>query len=191
MQKIAEDRKKLDAGISHLNAQFYRLATLRKDVAGLFAALDRALNTLSIAKGKNGASDIDARVDDVSQFIEHTQSQFDDIERRMIVFGQLRTNLADLQSRLVPLDSEETGVAKLLDDLQEHIREKLIVKIRHLEGGEEGDLAARVKTFAEAKKELEDRVASLADQFTRLSTIRKDIAGLFDKLSSAVSASSP
>ncbi len=190
VQKIAEDRKKLDAGISHLNAQFYRLATLRKDVAGLFAALDRALNTLSIAKGKNGASDIDARVDDVSQFIEHTQSQFDDIERRMIVFGQLRTNLADLQSRLVPLDSEETGVAKLLDDLQD-IREKLIVKIRHLEGGEEGDLAARVKTFAEAKKELEDRVASLADQFTRLSTIRKDIAGLFDKLSSAVSASSP
>ena len=81
-------------------------------------------------------------------------------------------------------------MAKLLDDLQD-IREKLIVKIRHLEGGEEGDLAARVKTFAEAKKELEDRVASLADQFTRLSTIRKDIAGLFDKLSSAVSASSP
>ncbi len=65
------------------------------------------------------------------------------------------------------------------------------MKVRSIEGGEEGDLAARVKAFAETKRELEERVASLADQFTKLSTIRKDIAGLFDKLSSAVSASSP
>jgi Flp pilus assembly pilin Flp len=32
-------------------------------------------------------------------------------------------------------------------------------------------------------------VSNLTDQFTKLSTIRKDIAGLFDKLSSAVNGS--
>jgi hypothetical protein len=47
-----------------------------------------------------------------------------------------------------------------------------------------------VKVFSEAKTELEDRIAGLADQFTKLATIRKDIAGLFDKLSTAVNASS-
>jgi chromosome segregation ATPase len=101
----------------------------------------------------------------------------------------LQARLGDLQARLAPLESEETGVVRLIEDLQD-TREKLVAKIRRIEGGEEGDLAARVKAFAETKRELEDRVASLADQFTKLSTIRKDIAGLFDKLANAVSASS-
>lgn len=39
------------------------------------------------------------------------------------------------------------------------------------------------------KRELEDRVASLTEQFAKLATIRKDIARLFDKISGAVSAS--
>jgi len=189
VQKLADDRKRLDDGISHLNAQFCQLGALRKDIAGLFAAFDRALNTLSIARTGDGASDVDARVDELSRFIERTQSQFDDIERHVVVFGQLKTRLGELQSRLVPLESGETGVVKLTGELED-IREKLVVKIRRIEGGEEGDLAARVKVFADAKRELEDRVSSLADQFTKLSTIRKDIAGLFDKLSSAVNGSS-
>jgi chromosome segregation ATPase len=188
VQQLAGDKKRLDDGISHLSAQFCKLTTLRKDVAGLFGAFDRALSTLSVGKNGNGASDIDTRIDALTHFIDETQSQFDEIERRVVTFDQLQTRLGDLQSRLVPLESDETGVVKLIEELQS-TREKLVVKIRRIEGGEEGDLAARVKSFAEAKRDLEDRVASLADQFTKLSTIRKDLAGLFDKLSSAVSAS--
>jgi len=189
VQKLADDKKKLDEGIAHLHAQFFNLAGLRKDVAGLFAAIDRALGAVSGARSVDGSPDIDSRIEDVSRFIEQTQNQFEGIEGRVLVLEQLRSRLGELQSRLAPLESDETGVAKLIAEL-ENTREKLIMKVRQIEGGEEGDLAARVRTFAEAKRELEDRVASLADQFTKLSTIRKDIAGLFDKLSSAVSASS-
>jgi len=189
VHRLANDKKKLDDDMSQLNAQFCKLATLRKDVTGLFGALDRALNILSIAKSGDGAADVDARVDELSRFIEHTQAQFDEIERRVVVFGQLKTRLGELQSRLAPLESDEGGVVTLIEELQD-IRERLVMKIRHIEGGQEGDLAARVKLFAEAKRELEERVSSLSDQFTKLATIRKDIAGLFDKLSNAVSASS-
>lgn len=189
VQQLSEDRKKLDDGIGQLGAQFASLATLRRDVGALSAGLDRALGVLSIARREGADSaDMDARVDEVSRFIAQTQTQFDEIERRVTVFEQLKSKLGELQSRLEPLESENTGVAKLIEELS-GLRENLIVRIRRVEGGGSGDLAERVKTFAEAKQELEDRVASLADQFTRLSTIRKDLAGLFDKLASAVSAS--
>ncbi len=185
---FTDDRKKLDEGISQLYAQFCRLADLRKDVAGLFASFERALDTLSLAKGVDGAAGIDARVDDLSRYLERTEAQFDDIESRQATFEQLRTRFGGLHARLLPLESEQTGIIKLIDELHE-LRERLILKIRRIEGGEQGDLAARVKLFADAKRELEDRVSALADQFTKLSTIRKDIAGLFDKLSSAVNTS--
>jgi chromosome segregation ATPase len=189
VQELSADKKKLDAGIGSLNAQFSQLAALRRDVSGLFAAFDRALNAIAIVKTDEGAAGIDARAEELSRFVEQTQTKFAEIERRVGAFEQLQARLGELQARLAPLESEETGVVHLIEDLQD-TRERLIAKIRRIEGGEEGDLAARVKAFAETKRELEDRVASLADQFTKLSTIRKDIAGLFDKLANAVSASS-
>lgn len=185
VQKLTDDRKRLEDGIADLGVHFGRLAGLRRDVATLFAALDRALNSIAIGANGHGVAGADHRITELSRFVEQTQSQFDDIEDRVFVFTQLRTRLGELQTRLGPLDSEETGVITLIEELQD-IRDRLVVKIRRIEGGEEGDLAARVKTFAETKRELEERVAGLADQFTKLSTIRKDIAGLFDKLSSAV-----
>jgi chromosome segregation ATPase len=188
VEKLSADKKKLDDGIAHLHAQFSQLAALRRDVGTLFAAFDRALNTIAVGKGEQGAAGIDARVDALSHFVEQTQTKFEEIEQRVAAFEQLQARLRDLQARLAPLESDESGVVRLIEDLHD-TREKLIAKIRRIEGGEEGDLAARVKALAETKRELEDRVASLADQFTKLSTIRKDIAGLFDKLSSAVSAS--
>jgi chromosome segregation ATPase len=204
VQKLAEDKKKLDDGILHLSQQFSKLGSLRRDVGSLFSALERTLDTLAIshngvgANGTNGngaagsnwssVSAIDARVDELSQFVKKTEGQFDDIETRVLVFSELKKRLDDIQSRLLPLESAESGVVRLVGELRE-LRDDLVVRIRHVEGGEEGDLAARVKIFSEAKTELEDRVSGLADQFTKLATIRKDIAGLFDKLSTAVSTS--
>ncbi len=189
VQKLTDDKRKLEDGIARLHEQFFRLANLRKDVTGLSAAIERALNVVSTARSGDGLADIDGRIDELSHFIEQTQNQFDSIEGRARALEQLKGKLNELQSRLAPLESGDTGVAKLIEEL-EIIRGKLIVKVRNIEGGEEGDLAARVKTFAEAKRELEDHVSSLADQFTKLSSLRKDIAGLFDKLSSAVNSSS-
>jgi chromosome segregation ATPase len=164
------------------------LADMRKDVGGFVTTFERSLATLANAKGAQGAPDVDARIADVTQFIGQTQNRFDDFERRAIAFTELKGRLGDLQTRLMPLESPDSGVVKLIEDLQ-GIREKLADKIRRIEGGEEGNLAARVKLFGDTKRELEERVSNLTDQFTKLSTIRKDIAGLFDKLSSAVNGS--
>jgi chromosome segregation ATPase len=164
------------------------LADLRKDVSGFVAGFERAVGALSNIKDSHGAPDVDARIADVTQFIGQTQDRFDDIENRVTTFADLKARLGELQTRLGPLESPDSGVVRLIADL-ESIREKLTDKIRRIEGGEEGDLAARVKIFADTKRELEERVSSLTDQFTKLSTIRKDIAGLFDKLSSAVNGS--
>ena len=112
----------------------------------------------------------------------------DEIERRAAAFTQLKTRLGELQSRLAPLEAENGGVANLIDELRQ-MRDRLFNKIRQIEEDEEGGLAERVKRFSETKRDLEDRVAGLTEQFSKLAAIRKDIAGLFDKLSGAVNAS--
>jgi chromosome segregation ATPase len=185
VQIFVDHKAKLDDGLANLELQFSRLATLRKDVEGLSDNLDRALDMLSGA----GADDADTSLEEVSEFIRATQSQFDEIERKMITFGQIKTKLGDLQSRLAPLESKDGGIADVIAQVRD-LRDRLIAKIERLEADENGDLAARVDTFIEARQELEKRVTNVTEHFSKLATIRSDIAGLFDKLSNAADTSS-
>jgi chromosome segregation ATPase len=187
VQKFSDDKKLLDDRVSQLNAQFSKLATLRKDVDGLFAGFDRALDMVSGAAEEEEV-DIDARVEELATFIEATQAHLDEIERRAVAFAQLKTKLGELQVRLNPLEAGDGGVVSLIGELRQ-MRDRLVANIRHIENDEDGSLAERVKKFSDTRRELEDRVTSLAEQFSKLATIRKDIAGLSEKLSGAVNSS--
>lgn len=182
---FADDKKRLGDGMANLELQFSKLATLRHDVEALSAGFGRALESLT----DEGAGDPDARLTELSGFVKSTQTKFDEIERSMARFGGLREDLVGLQSRLAPLDAPEGGVQDLIAQVKD-ICDRLVAKIKRIEADEDGDLAARVKTFAEAKQELEKRVSSVTEHFSKLATIRNDIAGLFDKLSNAADASS-
>jgi len=185
VQAFAEDKKKLEDGVASLEMQLSRLASLRKDIDGVSANFDRALDLVS----NSAAGDAEGRLAELSQFAKATQARLDEIERSMATVGQLQVRLGDLQSRLVPLEASDGGVADLIAKVAS-IRDRLVVKIESIEADENGDLATRVNTFIETKKELESRVATVTDQFSKLATIRSDIAGLFDKLSNAADTSS-
>lgn len=186
--KFANDKRVLDGRLAELNEEFSRLATLRRDIGGFFAAFSRALDTLSITRRGDQPSDVDARTEELTNFISATQAHIDDIEHRLATFSQLKMKLGELDERIVPLESEDSGVIRLIEELRES-RDKLAAKIRRMEESDDGDLTERVRRFTDSKRELEERVTRLNEQFLKLAEIRKDIAGLFDKLSSSVSAS--
>jgi hypothetical protein len=94
-----------------------------------------------------------------------------------------------LQLRLIPLESKDGGVADIVAQVGD-IRDRLVARIKHLEEDEEGNLGERVKALAETKQQLEKRVATVTEHFSKLATIRNDITGLFNKLSNAADASS-
>jgi chromosome segregation ATPase len=182
VQTFADDKRKLEDGVISLEQHFSRLGTLRKEVEGLFGNFDRALDVLGVSD--ETAADADARREEVSEFIRETQERFDGIDRNMLEFGRLRARLGELQTRLGPLESRDGGVADLIKQVQES-RDALIGKVRRLETDGDGDLAVRVDSLIAAKQELEKRVANVTENFSKLANIRNDIAGLFDKLSTA------
>jgi chromosome segregation ATPase len=210
LQKFAGNKQQLDDRLSQLGVQFTKLASLRGDLADLFANFHRALDVLSGTTESSGgapigftrgrgasrsspdraaARDIDGRVAELAAFIAATQSQLDEIEARAAAFAEMKTKLGELQARLSPLDAANGGVASLIEDLKD-VRDRLLAKIGEIEQDEDGGLAERVQKFAETKRELEKRVSSLTEQFSKLAMVRNDITGLFEKLSSAVNASS-
>jgi len=162
--QIADERRQLDDRLSQLNIQFAKLGRLRADIAALFANFNRALDVLSVETADEGVAsigftparaaspatagpattqDIDGRVAELAAFIEATQFRLDEIERKAVAFAQMKTKLGDLQSRLLPLEAADGGVANLIAKLKD-IRDQLLARIRQIEEDDEGDLAARV-----------------------------------------------
>jgi chromosome segregation ATPase len=190
VQALTDDRNRLDADLTNLAVQFSRLATLRTDLDGLFDRFDRALDLLAIGAGDETEPDIDARIQDLAAFIGTTQGQIGDIERKLAVFSQLRGRLDELQARISPLEAEQGGVANVIKGVLD-LRDRLGARIARLEDGDDGhDLATRVKMLSDTKDELEGRVATLTEQLSKVALLRRDIAGLFDRLNSAATTSS-
>lgn len=186
VRSFADDKTRIDESVSNLDRQFSKLAMLRQEIEGVSAKLDRALDRVVPADDGTGAED---RVTALSEFVATAQFRFDEIERTMGLFGELRAKLADLQSRMIPMEAADGGIADLVAQIKD-IRDRLVGKIESIEGDEDGGLGARVKSFIKTKQELEKRVSGVTDDFSKLATIRKDIAGLFDKLSNAADTSS-
>lgn len=105
-----------------------------------------------------------------------------------MTFRQLRTRLGEVQARLVPLESDEGGVISAIEELKD-VRDRLATKISRMEQSEEGSLSERVHKFTESRRQLEERVLHLNEEFLKLTLIRKDISNLFERLSNAVSTS--
>jgi chromosome segregation ATPase len=184
---LTDDRAQLDDEVTRLSAQFAKLGNLRRDLETLFGRFKIALDLLSI--DGDGKADIEARVKELSAFIEQTEDRLDDIEDTTTAFAQVRTRLGELQSRLVPLEAPDNGVISLVGQVQT-LRDRLTAQIGRLEAGDHGELEARVKMFTEAQRELEARAAAVTEHFSKLATVRKDLAGLFEKLNSAAASSS-
>lgn len=187
VQKFTEEKKSLDQRLAEMNGEFAKLATLRKDLVGLFAGFDRALDALAVEARGEGAAAVDARSEELAAFINATQADIHDVERRLATFRQLKAKLSNLQLQLAPLEAENGGIVSLIGELKD-VRDRLTLKIRRLEESDDGSLADRIRKFSETRDELEQRVATLSEQVRKLAAIRADIAGLFEKLSTAVTA---
>jgi chromosome segregation ATPase len=186
VQTLTDDKVQLDDAVTQLSAQFAKLGSLRRDLETLFGRFKTTLDLLSI--DADGKADIEARVKELTVYIEKTEDRLDDIEDTTTAFEHVRSKLGELQSRLVPLEAADDGVISLVDQVQT-MRDRLTAQIGRLEAGDHGELEARVKLFTEAQRELEARAAAVTEHFSKLATVRKDLAGLFEKLNSAAASS--
>jgi chromosome segregation ATPase len=183
------DTERLDDDVSELGTQFGKLKTLRADIDDLMAKLAGTLDIVVAGANGSASNGIDARIDELSAFVDAMLDDLDKVEDTAAAFSQLKTRLGELQSRLAPLEAQDSGIVSVIGQVQ-NIRDQLAARIERLEEGDDGDLAARVKTFTDARRELEQRVSAVTEHFSALATMRKDLAGLFDKLNNAAAAPS-
>jgi chromosome segregation ATPase len=159
----------------------------RRLIEPLFVELQNSQDVLERGLAGLKADDLNDRLQTLMQTTERMKSRFDEIEQVMATFVQLKGDLDALKTRLVPLEDKQSGVKSVVNALHE-IRDQLNSTIERLDHEGEVNLAERATKFSETKQELDQRVSSLIEQFSKLDGINRDIRGLFAKLRGEVDA---
>ena len=100
----------------------------------------------------------------------------------------MKRGLGALQNRLAPLEQNEHGGIKNLIKAVHDIRDQLVASVERLDRDGEANLAVSVTKLAESRQQLEVRVSSLLDEFSKLDSIHKDIHGMLAKLGKEINA---
>jgi chromosome segregation ATPase len=153
-------------------------------IMGLQKSEDDMERTLSrIEEDKNGDT-LDDRLRKLTEFSRSTTLRCEQIERCMESLMQHIKNFDALQTRVDPLENEESGAKSILIKLDNSAR-SLSTRIISLEGDGETSLSTRLQQLADLKSQLEDRVSVLEEDFNKLDNIHGQIAALYSRLNQA------
>jgi chromosome segregation ATPase len=182
--RIEHVRQQQHAIKDKLSGVIGKRQSIEKLVVGLQDSQNDIESTLlSIELDKNGRP-LGERLQRIADFGAGTGSRFEEIERCTELLLRLKSEFAVLQQRLMPLEDKETGVRSELQALSK-TREQLATSIERLEREDGMPLAARVQKLTLARGELDQQVAHLLEQFSKLDAIHKDISELYGKLNRA------
>ena len=160
--------------------------TARKSVERLFLEyettqqeIDRTLAGIEVDQ-KGDA--LDTRIANLSQFAKLTQSRLQELEQGRQLLLDLDGEFGALQERLTPLKDERGGIKARIHRFNEMSAE-LVASMEALERDGDVRLAERIQRIADHRRELSQRVATLADELSKLDDSHRDIHSLFGRLS--------
>jgi chromosome segregation ATPase len=197
LQQSRNEALDLLSRIEDLRKQQQAFRETLAEVVGKRRSIEQAFSDL-----QRGQSDIDRvlldiegdgtslqdRVQSLAESINGNNPRFDEIERSMEALIQLKRALGVLQARLSPLEQNEHGGIKNLIKAVHDTRDQLVASVDRLDRDGEANLAERVTKLTESRQQLEQRVSSLLDEFSKLGTIHKDINGILAKLGNEIKA---
>ena len=157
----------------------------RRSIETLFAQLQSSQDEMEravsiIEEDKNGETLVQ-RIEKLAEFSRRANSRCEEIESSMRGLMELGEKFTALQSRVAPLDKNDTGVNGVLAALS-RLESRLTATLDRVEQDEGVGLAERIRQLTETRCELDERVSSVVAQFSLIDKIHKDITGLFAKL---------
>jgi chromosome segregation ATPase len=162
----------------------------RRSIEQAFADLQRVQTDIDrvVVDIEGDGTSLQDRVNGLAESINRANPRFDGIERSMEALIQLKRALGVLQARLAPLEQNEHGGIKNLIKAVHDTRDQLVAAVDRLDRDGEANLAERVTKLSESRQQLEQRVSTLLDEFSKLDSIHKDINGILAKLGKEIHA---
>lgn len=178
VETLSKNKIEIEQRLAGIDDSFNILKTIGLDFEELGqrrAQLERALADVETdADGKTLAE----RQNAMNAFVLQSRQRLGALQETLATLNAFKTELSKSQADLIPLKAPVFGIEALIADVGA-TRDLLAKTVSEIEANGDVTLASRVETLTQSKREVEDRLARIFENFNALDALRKDIGGIF------------
>jgi uncharacterized phage infection (PIP) family protein YhgE len=181
VEALSKNKIEIEQRLARIDDSFNILKAVSLDFEELAqrrAQLERSLAEVETdADGKSLAD----RQNALNDFVVQSRQRLGALQETLATLNAFKTELSKSQADLVPLKAPVFGIEALISDVGT-TRDLLVKTLCEIEANGEVTLTSRVDALTKSKREIEDRLARIFDNFNSLDALRKDIGGIFSTI---------
>ena len=181
VETLSTNKIEIEQRLARIDDSFNILKSIRLEFEELGqrqAQLDRAL--AEVETGPDGTSLVD-RENALNDFVIQSRQRLGALQETLATLNAFKTELSKSQADLVPLKAPVFGVEALIGEVS-GTRDLLARTLSEIEASGDATLASRVDALTKSKRDIEERLARIFDNFNTLDALRKDIGGIFSTI---------
>lgn len=185
VETLSKNKIEIEQRLARIDDSFNILKGIRLDFEELGqrrAQLERSL--AGVETDPDGKTLAD-RQNALKDFVLQSRQRLGALQETLATLNAFKTELSKSQADLVPLKAPVFGIEALITDVGT-TRDLLAKTVGEIEASGDVTLASRVDALTKSKREVEDRLARIFDNFNALDGLRKDIGGIFSTIRSSL-----
>ena len=185
VEAFSRSKLEIEQRVARVDDCFNILDTIRLDFEELRerqAHLQRAL--AEVETDASGTSLID-RQNALNEFVIQSRLRLGTLQESLAALNQFKEELGKSQAGLVPLQAPVFGIEALIGEVNAS-RDLLIKTLGEIEFNGNEKLSARVEALAGNKREIDEKIARVFENFQMLDSMRKDIGTIFTSIRSTL-----
>ena len=178
VEALSKNKIEIEQRLARIDDSFNILKAVRLDFEELGqrqAQLERAL--ADVETDPDGKSLAD-RHNALNEFVIQSRQRLGALQETLTTLNAFKAELSKSQADLVPLKAPVFGIEAMIAEVVS-TRDLLARTVGEIEANGDVTLASRVDALTRSKREVEDRLARIFDNFNALDALRKDIGGIF------------
>jgi DNA repair exonuclease SbcCD ATPase subunit len=181
VEALSTNKIEIEQRLARIDDSFNILKAIRLDFEELGqrqAQLERSL--ADVETDADGKTLVD-RQNALNDFVIQSRQRLGALQETLATLNAFKTELSKSQADLVPLKAPVFGIEALITEVGT-TRDLLARTVGEIEANGGVPLASRVDALTKSKREVEDRLARIFDNFNALDALRKDIGGIFSTI---------
>ncbi|WP_187437012.1 hypothetical protein [Bradyrhizobium rifense] len=181
VETLSNNKIEIEQRLARIDDSANILKTIRLDFEELGqrrAQLERSL--ADVETDPDGTTLVD-RQNALNDFVLQSRQRLGALQETLATLNAFKTELSKSQADLVPLKAPVFGIEAMIADVST-TRDLLAKTVGEIEANGDVTLTSRVDALTKSKREVEDRLARIFENFNALDGLRKDIGGIFSTI---------
>ncbi len=178
VEALSKNKIEIEQRLARIDDSFNILKSIRLDFEELGqrqAQLERSLSEVETAPDGTTLAD---RQNALNDFVIKSRQRLGALQETLTTLNGFKADMTKSQADLVPLKAPVFGIEALIADVSA-TRDLLARTVGEIEANGDVTLTSRVEALTTSKREVEERLTRIFENFNALDALRKDIGGVF------------